>query len=120
MNIEINGVDWSDYIDKYSIQPYHEKVQGPNKGVSMGGTDIFDTVKVKNCFLAKVGLVHQEKYTELMFLVKQDFVTVVYNDPDTNISVTRVMSITAGSATQIPLLSGGYVYKNIELNFRER
>lgn len=120
MNIKINGKDWSDYIDKYSIQIYHEKVQGQNKGVSMGGTDIFDTIKVKDCFSAKVGLIDQEKYIELMSFAKQDFATVIYTDPDTNITVTRVMSITAGKATQIPLLTGGYVYKNISLDFRER
>lgn len=120
MNIKINGKDWSKDINPYSIQPYHEKVQGPNKGVSMGGSDIFDTVKIKNCFTAKAGLLTQEKYSALMALAKMDFVTVIYTDPDTDKEVTRVMSITAGKASQIPLLSGGYAYKNISLDFRER
>ena len=120
MNILINGQDWSGEIDPYSIQIYHEKVQGLNKGISQGGADIFDTVKVKECFNAKAGLLTQEKYTALMAFAKQDFVTVIYTDPDTNTSVTRVMSITSGKATQIPLLGGGYMYKNISLDFRER
>lgn len=120
MDIKINGQDWSANIDPYSIQPYHEKVQGINKGISQGGTDIFDTVKVKECFTANAGLLTQEKYSALMALAKQDFVTVIYTDPDTNTTVTRVMSISSGKATQIPLLGGGYMYKNIPLNFRER
>lgn len=120
MNIKINGRDWSKEIDPYSVQPYHEKVQGPNKGMSMGGSDIFDTVKVRSCFSAKAGLLTQEKYSELMSLAKMDVVTVVYTDPDINDEVTRVMSITAGKANQIPLMGGGYAYKNIPLEFRER
>lgn len=120
MHIKINGQDWSKDIDPYSIEIYHVKVQGPNAGISQSGNDIFDTIKVKECFTATAGLLTQEKYTALMFLSKQDFVTVYYTDPDTNADVIRVMSLTSGKAKQIPLLGGGYAYKNILLDFKER
>ena len=121
MQIKINGTDWTDQFDPYSVCPYHEKVQGPNKGESMAGTTILDTVAVKSGFEITAGLLTQADYTALMALAKQDYVTVVYTDPDTDMdSGPMVMMLTTGKPTQVPLLGGGYMYKNISCNFRER
>lgn len=120
MQIKINGSDWTDRFDPYSVHPYHEKVQGPNKGESMAGSTILDTVAVKSGFEITAGLLTQADYIALMALAMQDYVTVIYDDPDTNTTTTRVMMLTAGKPTQVPLLGGGYMYKNISCNFRER
>ena len=120
MQIKINGTDWTNRFDPYSVRPYHEKVQGPNAGKSMGGSEILDTVAVKSGFEITAGLLTQADYSALMVLAKQDYVTVIYTDPDTDASATRVMMLTAGKPTQIPLPGGGYMYKNIPCNFRER
>lgn len=120
MRIVINGVDWSEDINPYSIEPRHEKIQGPNSGASMSGSRILDTVSVKNGFSSVAGLLTQEKYSALVALAKMDYVTVVYDDPDTGQETQRVMILTAGAAKQIPLLGGGYAYKNMSLDFMER
>lgn len=120
MRIVINGVDWSSDINPYSIHPFHEKRQGVNAGFSMSGSKIFDTVSVKQGFSCVAGLLTQERYSALVALAKLDTVTVAYDDPDTNESVVREMTITAERPTQIPLLGGGYMYKNLPLTFLER
>lgn len=120
MNIVINGTDFTSVFKGCLIQPYHNKVHGPNAGVSMGGTEIMDTVKVRNGFDVTVGFMTQSQYTSLIALLKQDYLTVKYDDPDTNTSVVREMIVTAGKPTRIPLLSGGYAYKNLPVTFRER
>ena len=119
MDIVINGIDFSKFIDDYSVELYHIKVQGPNAGTSMGGTDIFDTVKVKECFSCKTGIVMESDYRTLISMAKLDFATVQYRSQDTGENVIRRMSITAGKAKEIPLLGGGRCYKNITLDFRE-
>lgn len=119
MEIVINGVDFSNVIDAYSIEIYHIKVQGPNSGTSMGGTDIFDTVKVKECFSCKTGIVMEPDYRTLISMAKLDFATVQYKNQDTGENVVRRMTITAGRAKEIPMSGGGYCYKNIALDFRE-
>lgn len=120
MQIKINGIDWTSRFNPYSVHPYHKKVQGPNSGTSMAGSTILDTVAVKSCFEITAGLLSQADYTALMALAKQDFVTVVYTDPDTNEEASRTMMLTAGKPTQLPLLGGGYMYKNIVCDFQER
>ena len=119
MDILINGMDFSKVIDPYSVQVYHIKVQGRNAGTSMSGVDIFDTVRVKSCFSCKTGIVPAGDYQKMIAAAKQDFAMVTYQDPDTGKDVTRKMSLTAGRATRIPLLGGGYCYKNIALDFQE-
>lgn len=120
MKISINGFDWSEKFDRYSVHPYHRKVEGTNVGTSMSGTKIFDTVAVKSCFIITAGLLTQEDYNLLMSWAKSDYVTVKYTDPDTNSEVTRAMILTTEEATQVPLLGGGYMYKNIRCDFVER
>lgn len=120
MSIKINGQDWTGLIDPYSIRPYHEKRQGINAGISMGGSEILDTVAVKTHFDAMVGIVDQAGYEALMKLAKLDFVTVEYNDFDTGKKVTRVMILTTGKPGRFPSYNGKTYYKNISLNFRER
>ena len=119
MDIVINGIDFSKFIDDYSVELYHIQVIGPNSGISMGGTDIFDTVKVKECVSCKTGFVMESDYRALISMAKLDFVTVQYRNPDTGENVIRRMSITAGKAKEIPFLGGGRCYKNITLDFRE-
>ncbi len=120
MKIVINGADWTSRFNPYSVSFSYEKVQGPNGGTSMAGSTILDIVAVKDSFEITAGLLSQEDYTALMALVKQDYVTVVYDAPDTNTEKQKVMILTAGAGTQIPLRSGGYAYKNIKCKFRER
>ncbi len=120
MKIKINGQDWTEYINPYSVRPSHEKRQGKNAGKSMGGSEIIDTVKVASSFSCMVGLIMQEQYAELMRLAKLDYVTVIYDDPDTGKEETRVMMLTTGKPLQLPLMGGGYAYKNISLDFEER
>ena len=120
MRVIINGVDWTDKINPYSIKPYHEKIQGVNQGISMGGSTIFDTIAIKDGFEAMIGLLTQEEYSELMLAAKQDYSLVEYTDPDTDEDLQKNMIITTGRPLQIPLRNGTNVYKNISLNFRER
>ena len=120
MNIVINGTDFSSVFKGCLIHPYYDKVQGPNAGISQGGSEIFDTIKVKSCFDTTVGLMSQSEYTSLISVLKQDYLTVTYDDPETNEIVTREMVVTAVKATRIPLLGGGYAYKNLDITFRER
>lgn len=86
----------------------------------MCGTEILDTIKVKSCFDTTIGLMTQDQYTSLISLFKHDYLTVEYDDPDTNRSVVLEMIVTAGKPTRIPLLTGGYAYKNLPVTFRER
>ena len=120
MNIIIDGIDFTSIFSGCLIKPFHEKVRGPNAGTSMGGTEILDTIKVRNGFETTIGLMSQTQYTSIISLIKEDYLTVSYDDPDTGESVTREMILSAGSVTQIPLLSGGYAYKNMAVTFRER
>lgn len=120
MNIVIDGKDFTSLLGKCAVTPFFEKVQGPNAGVSMSGTDILDTVRIKNGFEVTAGLMTQDEYSALIALLKKDYLTVTYDDPDTNASVTRTMIVTPGKAKQIKLLTGGYAYKNLPLMFRER
>ena len=121
MNVIINGVDFSKLFKGCKIHPFYEKVQGPNAGVSMGGVEILDTVRVRNGFDTTIGLMMQQEYTALIAVIKgSDYFVVKYDDPDTNQTQTREMIVSAGKPTQIPLLSGGYAYKNMTVTFRER
>lgn len=120
MNIKINGIDFSEEIVETSIKFRHQKIQGQNGGISMGGSQIFDTIAIKSGFSATAGLLTPEKYRSLVFLAKMDCVTVVYDDPDTGKETQKAMILTASAPTQITLLGGGYMYKNMELDFVER
>lgn len=120
MKLVIDGKDWGGYISPFSIDFYHEKVQGRNAGVSMGGITIFDTVRIRSGFKVVMGLLMQDEYSEFIRLCKRDYVAVTYDDPDTGGEVTREMEINAGNARQIQLMNGEYAYKNISLDFKER
>lgn len=115
----INGTEFPE-IDPYSIAEYIEKVQGPAKGVAMSGSDIFDTVKVKECFSAKIGYITEEKYNTLKALSKNDEVTVKKTETETGDTSLKVMTMAVGRAQIVHLLGGGMAYKNITLDFKER
>lgn len=120
MEIKLNGVDWTNKLNPYSVRSYHKKVEGGNGGTSMGGLTLLDIVAVKAGLKITAGLLTQADHNALMLLAKNDYITVTYTDPDTNQSVTRAMILTTGEAKQLPLLGGGYMYKNVECDFLER
>lgn len=120
LRFTIDGVDWSEYINPYALEYRHEKVQGQNAGMSLGGTDIFDTVRIRSCFSGVIGLIRQPEYAKLMQAAKKDCCIVGYDDPDEGRFVERVMIVTTGAAKQIPLIGDGFVFKNITIDFRER
>lgn len=113
----INGTEFPE-IDPYSVSQYIEKVQGTTKGIAMSGSDIFDTIKVKECFSAKVGIISEERYNALRAISKNDFVTVKETEGET--TKTRVMTMTIGKAKIVHMLGGETAYKNITLDFKER
>ena len=120
MNISINGEDLSGYFSPNSVYFNVEKVNGQNGGTSMGGSEIIDLVAVKSVIELTSGLLTEEQYRKIVALSNLDYVTVSYDNPDTGGADTKVMIPTRGPAQQIPLLGGGYAYKNLKLNLRER
>ena len=120
MNIIINGEDFSGYFSPYSVYFNIEKVNGENGGTSMAGSEIIDLVAVKSVIELVSGLLTEEQYRKIASLANLDYVTVSYDNPDTGSTDTKVMIPTRGSAQQIPLMGGGYAYKNMKLNLRER
>jgi hypothetical protein len=120
MQIEIDGADYSDYFSPLSFDVSYDKVEGPNSGTSIGGTSILDVVKVKTILTLKTGLLTTEKFTKFTDMANNSYVTVKYDLNDTGNPVELVMIPTAGKARQVPLLGGGYVYKNIPFELREK
>lgn len=120
MNLVINGEDFSGCFSPYSVYVNGEKVNGPNGGTSMGGSEIVDLVAVKAVLDLVSGLLTDEQYRKIVALANLDYVTVTYDNPDTGSHDTKVMIPTRGPARQIPLLGGGYAYKSMKLNLRER
>ena len=120
MNITINGEDLSGYFSPYSVYFNTEKVNGKNGGTSMGGSEIVDLVAVKSVIELTSGLLTEEQYRKIVALSNLDYVTVAYENPDTGKTDTKVMIPMRGPARQIPILGGGYAYKGLKLNLRER
>lgn len=120
MNIVINGEDLSGYFVPHSVYVNVEKVKGKNGGTSMGGSEIVDIVAVKSVIELVSGLLTEEQYRKIVSLANLDYVTASYDNPDTGATDTKVMIPTRGPAQQIPLMGGGYAYKNMKLNLRER
>lgn len=117
--LKINGYDFSHFVTPDFFEFYSIKVQGQNKGVSMSGTPIFDTIKIRDCFNCKLGLIGESDFRNLFAFSKLDFVEVEYRNPETGLPIKKQMTMTMSKAKEFRTYRGDYFYKNISLSFEE-
>lgn len=120
MTLILNGLNLSNYVNPFHVFDYIEKVQGPNAGVSMGGVDIFDTIKIRHFLEVEIGLLPRAQYTQLAAISNIDYATVQYTDPQTGSLVIRAMSVNLEKQQRIEDSSGNVYHKNIIVTLRER
>ena len=120
MILEVNGQDWSGFVDPYSLKHFYKKVDGPNKGTAMDGSTIFDTIFSKPGFSCRVGLINREDFFAISQVLESDWATVRRVNISASGSssvVTGRMAVSASSVPEIVLRSGEVYYKNIDLTF---
>lgn len=115
----LNNRDISAALNKWSLSYQRIKVQGPNQGVSQGGSLIEDVVKVKDVMTFSGNAVDEETFRFLANAAEANFVTCQYQQPVTGNQVTRQMVATLSAATVLPV-DGRPVYMDWSLTLEER
>lgn len=121
MVLKINGVDFSDCFSPIFPEFSIERITGDANGVSMGGTEIEDLVRTRETAVYTSTLLTPEKLKAIATFARMETVSVIFDDPFTGEEKGPVVMIPEiSSVKRIPLLGGGYAYKNLELSLREK
>lgn len=121
MVLKINNVDFSDCFSPIYPEFSVERITGDANGVSMGGTEIEDLVRTRETAAYVSTLLTADKLKSIASFARMETVSVIYDDPFTGEEKGPVVMIPSiSSFKRIPLLGGGYAYKNLELTLRER
>ena len=121
MTLIINGEDFSSDFTPYLTEFTPERVSGVNQGVSMGGTEIVDLLRVQRKAAYSSGLLTQDRLTKIVSLASLPVVSVIYDDPFTGEERGPVEMIPeVGSFKRIPLWDGRNVYKGLTLSLRDK
>lgn len=116
----LNGWDCSKAFDRWGASFQTKRVEGPNSGVSMGGSTIVDLVKTKDCWTLKGNGVNTETYARLSALCRHDYITAVYVHPETLQETTKVMIPSLSSAVRTPFPDGQAWFTGWTLTLEER
>lgn len=119
-NIKLNGWDASHAFNKWGVAYQPIRVNGPNGGISMGGSTIVDLVKTKDLLVLAGNAVREADYRKICALVRLDYVTAIFEHPETGASVTRVMIPELSAANRTPLRDGETWYEGWTLTLEER
>ena len=120
LKIVLNGWDCSEAFNRRSSTFSVIKVEGPNSGVSMGGTDIIDLVSVKDRWSLTGNPLNAEDYAKLVGICSQAYVTAAYTHPETGATVTKAMVPTLSEATYSPIGASSLWYAGWTLTLKER
>ena len=118
--IKLNGTDFSTAFHKWGVSYYPVRVEGPNGGVSQGGSTIVDLVKVKDHFELQGNSVPEAVYRALEAECVKPYVTAEYTRPGTGQTELVQMVPTLSTATQVPLREGVLYYTDWTLTLEER
>lgn len=116
----LDGLDCTHAFNKKGAFYTPIKVEGPNSGESMGGTDIIDLIRVKDYWELEGNPLREADYRKILSISKRAYITAVYPDPETGLETTKVMVPTMSQATRIPFQSGELWYDGWSLTLKER
>lgn len=119
-NIKLNGWDCSKAFHKWGVYFRQIKVEGPNSDVSQGGTAIVDLVKVKDYLSLTGNAVDRDTFGKLSALARQDYITAIYEHPETGEEVTKVMIPSLSDANRKPMHGGALWFDGWTLTLEER
>ncbi len=117
--IQFNGTDVTSWFNKFAISPGLNKVEGPNSGVSMGGTAILDQVTVKAEIALETNALTEAQYLQLLQLCSNPTITVV-TDLFVAGGATYSMIPTMTPGTRVPFASGAVWYTGAEVGLVEQ
>lgn len=115
----INGRDVSNNLSKWGMNYQRIKVQGPNQGVSQGGSLIEDIVKVKDFFSFEGNALDPDTYRFFAAATEAPYVTCTYRQPATGQIVTKQMVATMSAANYLPANNTVW-YEHWSLTLEER
>ena len=81
MTILINGIDITSYVANKGIRWSRNDIDGENAGRNINGSMIRDYIATKIRLDITCRPMGKEDHTRLMQLIKDEFVTVEYDDP---------------------------------------
>ena len=116
----LNGVDFSTAFNKWAVQFYSIKVEGPNSGISMDGMAIIDLVSVKDHFELPGNAVPERVFQQLSTICRGAYVTAEYIHPETGQAVAKVMIPAMSAANRLPMKGHGIYYDGWTLSLEER
>lgn len=97
--LKLNGVDVSHMLNKWGAVYTPIKVRGPNTGISQGGLEIEDVLRIKDSFAFQGNSVQEAEYLKLSQICAQPFATAVYKCPRTGETVPKMVRLELGGAS---------------------
>ena len=119
-NIKINGKDFATAFNKWGISYYPVRVEGPNSGVSQGGSTIVDLVKVKDHFDLTGNGVPEDVYLALAVECSLPYVTAEYIRPRSGKKESVQMIPTLSAAARTPVREGVLYCEGWALTLEEK
>ena len=109
LSVTLNGWNCSHLFNKWGTFCYDIKVEGPNSGISQGGTRIVDLVRTKDGFRLEGNSVGYEDYKRLRAMCRQAYLTAVIREIPEGEGVPKTMIPTLSEANR-KVMSGGKIY----------
>ena len=120
MVFSINGVDITQYILSDGLEWQRNDLDGPNAGRTLAGTMIRDRVAIKATWNVKCRPLTGTQLATILQLVRPEFVSVTYTDPETNTDVTKSMYSNNVPATLRQFVGGENYWTGLSFPLIER
>ena len=119
LSVTLNGWNCSHLFNKWGIFCYDIKVEGPNSGISQGGTRIVDLVRAKDGFRLVGNSANETDYKKLRTMCRQAYVTVILRETPEDEGTPKAMIPTLSEAKR-RILGGKRYYDGWTLTLEER
>lgn len=117
---KIDGVDFSDYINKSGIIETPRRVTGPNGGTTLDGTHIEDLLTIKYDVEFIIKPLRPEQMKVLISALSKQYVALTYTSGARNADVTIAAVPSPSSIELLTYYAGRSVYGNATVEFMER
>lgn len=118
--LKIDGVDFTEYVNRFGVVETPRRVTGPNTGTAMDGSYIEDLITIKHDVSFVVKPLRPEKMKILLNAISKEYVIVEYLSISKNEEVTITAVPSSSSIELLTFYAQKAVYGNLTISFMEK
>lgn len=119
--LTINGVDYSEKMNKYSYSVTYEQREGGNGGMAKDGSSILDLLAYKAVISFETNGLPGTDLASMVSALDGEFLTVTFTDPKQNTTRTGLFHASVGELASAMWKAGNITwYKSVQITLTEK